>query len=64
MKIEDIIRIKEQLSEKDITPLILDYHIIHSDLYEIGYRGDFLYDLSLTRLKSRYVRMRLCQNAR
>lgn len=55
MVLEDIIRIKEQLNEELVTPMVLDYNIINNELYEKGYRGQMLEDMSLTRLKSLYI---------
>lgn len=55
MILEDIIRIKEQLNEELVTPMILDYIKISDDLYKKGYREPILEDMSLSRLKFMYI---------
>jgi hypothetical protein len=55
MTLDKIIRIQNQLQLDYVTPLVLDYNIIKSDLYDKGYREEKLESLSLTKLKSMYM---------
>ena len=55
MTLEQIIKIQEQLKLELVTPLVLDYNIIKSSLFDLGYRGGILDDMSITKLKSKYI---------
>ena len=60
--LEKIIKIKDQVGEEFVAPLVLDYYIMKDSLYRKGYRDEYLDVMSIVKLKSKYLHKNINTN--